>query len=187
MRSKLSRGAALLAVCAALAPAAPAGAATYAVSGKQIAVNENAGIFKMRGGLIGRWNVTSFKELAKSPLYRAKGTERFKGCLDRRRDRSCAGDPSGTLSFRFLYWARFASSDPASLVWGACWHPIVSGTGAFASARGVITMVDTPTGHGVSTSYIGNVTLPGRRAGGAAAHRPARAAAAGRTGCGAAR
>jgi hypothetical protein len=70
----------------------------------------------MRGGLLGRWTGTSFKVLAKSPLYRAKGTERFRGCIDRRRDRSCAGDPSGTLSFTFRYWALFRSSDPASLV-----------------------------------------------------------------------
>jgi hypothetical protein len=117
MSGKLSRGAALLAVCAAAtAVAAPAGAATYPVSGKQIVVNQKKGIFKMRGGLLGRWTGTSFKVLAKSPLYRAKGTERFRGCIDRRRDRSCAGDPSGTLSFTFRYWALFRSSDPASLV-----------------------------------------------------------------------
>ncbi len=125
----------------------------------------------MRGGLIGGWQVTDFKELETSPLYHAEGTEAFKGCLDRRRDRSCKGDPSGTLSFTFEYWALFASEDPASLVWGACWHPVVSGTGDFAGAQGVLVFADTPTHNGVKTRYIGNVTLKGHaaRAGRAAA------------------
>ena len=90
---------------------------------------------------------------------RGRGTELFEGCLDRRRDRSCKGDPSGTLSFTFEYWALFASPDPASLVWGACWHPIVSGTGDFAGAQGVIAMVDTPTPSGVDDATTSDVTL----------------------------
>ena len=124
-RPRLTRAALVLAACAAtvLAAAAPAGAKTHAVSGKQIIVNEEAGTFKMRGGLIGGWQATDFKELETSPWYHAEGTEEFKGCLDRRRDRSCKGDPSGTLSFTFEYWALFASEDPASLVWGPAGTP----------------------------------------------------------------
>jgi hypothetical protein len=160
LRLKLTCGAAVLASCtAALAVASPADADTYKVSGKQIAIDAEAGTFKMKGGLIGDWAITSFEEIAKSPYYHAKGTETFKGCLDRRRDRSCKGDPSGTLSFTMEYWALFGSADPASLVWGACFHPVVSGTGAFAGARGAIQMVDTPTSGGIATGYIGNVTL----------------------------
>ena len=38
----------------------------------------------------------------------------FKGCIDRRRDRSCKGDPSGTLSFTIRYWELRDSADPTS-------------------------------------------------------------------------
>jgi hypothetical protein len=169
VRRNRGRGAIALMACvvAAMAFAVPASAKTYSVSGKQIVVDEDAGTFKMRGGLIGRWAITSFEELETSPIYHGRGTELFRGCLDRRHDRSCKRDPSGTLSFNFDYWALFASADPESLVWGSCWHPIVEGTGDFAGAHGVLTMVDTPTRHGVKTRYIGNVTLGSHHAQGA--------------------
>lgn len=151
----------LLAIAAAavLVAAAPAAAKTYEVSGKQIVVNEDKGIYKMRGSLIGRWTITSFTESVQDPYYHGSGTESFKGCLDRKRDGRCKHDPSGTLSMTFEYWALFGSEDPESLVWGSCWHPVVSGTGDFAGASGVFTMVDTPTSKGVKTKYIGNLTL----------------------------
>jgi hypothetical protein len=160
----------------ALVGAAPASAKTYTVSGKQTVVDEDKGVYKMRGGLKGRWVFTKFEEapIANSPYYHAQGTEVFEGCLDRRRDRSCKGDPKGSLSFTFDYWALFDSPDPASLVWGACSHPIVSGTGDFAGARGVIVFADTR----VKSRYIGNLTLNGHGAAGAA-----RTAAASRNGC----
>lgn len=148
------------AAVAALALAAPAGAATYQVWGKQKVVDANAGTYKMSGGLRGTWATTSFEEVATEPYYEGTGTELFEGCLDRRRDRSCAGDPSGTLSFSFRYWGLYGSDDPSSLVWGACWHPVVEGSGAFAGARGVLTFVDSPTPGGVRTAYIGSLTLP---------------------------
>jgi hypothetical protein len=90
------------------------------VSGRQKAIEEDAGIYKMTGGLRGRWRTTSFEEVALTPVYEAKGTESFTDCIDRRRDRSCAGDPSGTLTLEFRYWGLYGSADPASLVWGAC-------------------------------------------------------------------
>jgi hypothetical protein len=178
MKTNLTR-VLLASVAAALVIAAPASAKTYAVAGKQIAVNENAGKYRMTGGLIGKWKTTSFKQLATSPIYKAKGTEKFNGCLDRRRDGHCAGDPRGTLSFRFLYWALFGPGD--SLVWGSCWHPITGGTGGFAGARGVLTFVDTPTAKGVKTAYVGNVTVGESRHGRSAARR---ATASGSHACG---
>ena len=113
LQTRLVRRALVLGTCAmALLVAAPAGAATYAVSGSQTAVNEEQGIYKMRGGLIGRWTITSFEEVAQTPIFHGRGTEKFKGCIDRRRDRSCKGDPSGTLSFTFRYWGLFALRGP---------------------------------------------------------------------------
>ena len=162
----------ILAAAAALALAASASAATYQVSGKQIVVDEAAGTFKMQGGLIGDWAITSFTEIAKAPIYRAKGTELFVGCLDAGRDGSCKGDPAGKLRFTISYWAKF--DDQGGLVWGSCYHPVTGGTGAFAGATGVLMMVDTPTAQGVSTSYIGNVTLNGSKG---RTHARARAAA----------
>jgi len=166
LRRKLRRSAALaLAVAGvALAFAGQAGAATtYTVSGGQTVVDESKGIFRMSGGLIGDWVTTSYTELGTSPLYRAKGTELFTGCLDRARDGSCgAHDPSGTLSFSFRYWAQFEPD--GQLVWGACAHPITDGTGAFAGASGLIVMVDRPTPSGVETRYAGTITVKGNRA-----------------------
>jgi hypothetical protein len=156
------KGLVLLSIGAAiLVTAAPAAAKTYAVSGKQIVVDADKGVYKMRGSLIGRWSVTAFQESPQDPYFHASGTEEFKGCLDRKRDGRCKRDPSGTLSMTFEYWALNASDDPASLVWGACWHPVVSGTGDFEGARGVFVMADTPTKQGVKTAYIGNLTLDG--------------------------
>lgn len=174
MKVSRSRMAALTAVAAALALAAPAGASTFALSGTQTVVDENAGTYKMHGSLIGDWATTSFTELAQTPIYQGKGTERFTGCLDRRHDGSCSGDPAGTLLFSFTYSALYDPGDPPALVWGACMHPVTGGTGAFAHARGVLAMVDTPTAAGVRTAYIGNLTLQGT-----ASHSRAHARAAG--------
>lgn len=119
MSAKLTAAACVaIAGVTALLLAGPAGAATYAISGKQVTANEAAGKYKTKGGLVGSWKTTSFKETAKSPLYQAKGTETFNGCLDVKRDHSCAGDPSGTIKFRFLYGGEFGAGD--SLVWGSC-------------------------------------------------------------------
>jgi hypothetical protein len=182
LRMKISRVVIAVAACAVLAlvVAAPAGAKTHLVKGTQTVVNEEEGAYKVRGGLVGSWNITSFEELDDSPYFHAKGTELFKGCLDRQRDRSCKRDPSGTLSFTFEYWALFASPDPESLVWGGCWHPIVEGTGDFAGAQGMVMMADTPTRDGVKTKYIGNVTLKAK-----SARHTAHTASAARSTCGA--
>ena len=153
-----------------IASAVPAAAATYPVSGKQTVISEKAGTSRMTGGLIGKWKTETFKELAKSPIYKAKGTESFDGCLDVNHNGSCAGDPSGTLSFDFLYWGKFGAGD--SLIWGSCWHPVTGGSGDFAGAEGVVTMVDTPNEKGVTTNYTGNITIGGGGGASATAVQP---------------
>jgi hypothetical protein len=142
-------------------------AAPYRVAGEQVPIKVDAtgaGDYKMRGGLRGNWTINPLEQVSSPSApanYEATGTELFKGCIDRRRDRSCKGDPSGTLSFKIRYWALFGSGDQAPLIWGACFHPVVSGTGDFAGAKGVMTMVDSPTKQGVKTNYIGTLTLAG--------------------------
>src|SRR3954447_3130661 len=63
---------------------------------------------------------------------RARCTERFDGCLNRHRDWSCRHDPQGSLTFYNDTWIQY--SEPAlevyAGIWGACVHPITSGTGA---------------------------------------------------------
>jgi hypothetical protein len=141
------------------------------VSGTQSIVDESAGKFRMSGGLLGKWRITSFHELATHPVYRAKGTERFRGCLNRDHDHSCHGDPKGTLKFRFHYWARLASDGSTEL--GTCAHPVAGGTGDFANASGFLMMVDTPVSRApyVKTHYQG-VIYVNRHADKLAARRP---------------
>jgi hypothetical protein len=151
----------VVAGAAVLAAATSAGATTHRVAGTQVVVDQDAGTFKLRGDLLGDWTVTEFRGIATAPRYRGEGVEVFKGCLDRRRDRSCDGDPTGTLHFTFTYEALYASPDPASLVWGACLHPIERGEGAFAGAQGVLVISDRRTPRGIKTDYVGSVTLAG--------------------------
>lgn len=134
----------------------------FAVSGQQTNVNEKAGTAKMTGGLLGDWKLTSFKETASKPVFKGKGTESFKGCIDRKLDGSCTGDPSGTMTFKFRYWAKFGKGDAVEL--GTCAHPVTGGTGDFASATGFLMMVDTPTKKApfVETNYEGVITLSSR-------------------------
>jgi hypothetical protein len=139
--------------------AVPAIAGTYPVSGQNVADDPSGATSHMTGGLVGQWKITKAKQTAKKPLIQARGTERFVGCIDVALDGSCDGDPTGSLRLTWLYWAK-PGSKPNTIVWGACWHPIVGGTGAFKGARGVVTMVDTPMPDGtVRTDYIGNVTI----------------------------
>lgn len=131
----------------------------FAVAGKQTPVKASS--YEMSGGLLGDWKVTSFTETASKPVFKGKGTETFKGCIDRKLDGSCSGDPSGTLKFKFRYWAKVGNGDKVEL--GTCAHPVTGGSGDFAGATGFLMMVDTPIGKApfIETSYEGLVTLAG--------------------------
>jgi hypothetical protein len=159
----------VLAISVVLVWASPAGA-TY-VSGKQEVVSAKKGTFKMAGGLIGSWAITSFKVLKTKPVLKAKGTESFNGCMDLGHDGSCTGDPSGTMDFTFNYWAKVTGDDRLQL--GTCAHPVVGGTGAFAGATGFLMMVDTPIKKKpfIKTHYEGDINLVGVRSATASAPR----------------
>ena len=185
MVKRTSRVAALLAgAVATVALTGTAEAATHRVAGDLVAVNVDAtgaGQYKMRGGLRGSWTINELNPVSTSPYYETVGSDLFKGCIDRRRDRSCKGDPSGTLSFNARYWTLFGSADPSSLIWGSCFHPVVRGTGDFVGAQGVVMFVDSPTRSGVRTDYIGTLTLAGARASSSRAVEPSGAVP--RSGC----
>jgi hypothetical protein len=170
-RAKLSAAVAFAAVVA-VSVAVPAGAATYRVSGQQVVDSPDGSKAHVTGGLLGTWQIRSFRQTAKKPLIRAHGAERFVGCIDVAHDGNCAGDPTGSLRLAFQYWAK-PGSKPNTVAWGSCYHPIVSGTGDFKNATGVFTMVDTPMADGtLQTDYIGNITV-GANAGTSRAHTAA--------------
>ena len=157
---------ALVAVTAATlivpAPADAAGAAQ--VAGNQTPVascdgdSSPLGIYAMDGSLIGCWFADSFDVVREhvSGTVQVKGTEHFEGCLDLGGDGSCSGDPEGTLSFSFQFSGKFDLVTFAEIR-GRCQHPIVSGTGGFATASGVITFKDDVT-TGIAP-YRGNIRL----------------------------
>lgn len=151
----------LFALAALLVWAAPA-SATY-VSGKQTLVGGKKGLgnYKMAGGLVGSWALTSFKPVKQKPVVKAKGTETFNGCMDLGHDGSCTGDPSGTMDFTFKYWAKLGPDDKVQL--GTSGHPVVSGTGGFAGATGFLMIVDTPIKKKPFTKshYEGDINLVG--------------------------
>ena len=166
-RTRAAALTALVACSAALAGTAEA--KRYPVSGTQTVVEGTDDEFRMAGDLVGTWKITAFKPLGTEPMFAAKGRELFRGCLDLGHDGTCAGDPSGKLKLKFRYWALFAPG--GALRGGACWHPIIGGTGAFKRARGTIQMLDVPKEDGtVETHYAGNVTT-GRHAKALAASR----------------
>ncbi len=123
-------------------------------------VDEANGIYDMHGSLVGKWYITAFTERFKNAsTFVGSGKETFDGCLDSNGNAACdAGEPSGTMKFTFVYWATF---DPSTggLIRGQCVHPVVGGTGSFASTKGVIVMKDTPVGDTVKTTYTGTLAM----------------------------
>jgi hypothetical protein len=166
-------GLALTIGCAGIASAAVANPAdvaarsgesqTVRVSGRQIPVDVDNGLYKMRGALVGDWHYIPTEVLHNDPdrptLYVEAGVEVFNGCIDRRpRDGKCTGrDYRGELHLAFLYWASYDLN--GNLIKGQCVHPITGGKGAFAGARGLLNMVDRPVGDMVKTTYRGEILL----------------------------
>jgi len=173
-------GLALIVTCAGITPATVANSAeapgrvatsadgaahpgeghTVRVAGRQIPVDLANGLYEMRGSLIGDWQYIPREVLHNKPtLYAEAGVEVFNGCIDRRpRDGRCTGrDYRGELHLTFLYWASFDLD--GNLVKGQCVHPVTGGRGAFAGARGLLTMVDRPVGEQVKTTYRGRIEL----------------------------
>ncbi len=159
MRNRSQRVALLATLAAAVALiAVPAAHALY-IKGQQIPANNSETKYKMTGGLNGNWKITKFRILHDAPVFKAKGEERFDGCVDVARDGCDSGDPAGTLTFRFRYWARF--TDEGLIELGTCAHRIVDATDGLTGTTGFLMMVDTPRGAGFKTHYEGDVSVPG--------------------------
>jgi hypothetical protein len=153
--------AATLAVLAAAAHAAPTN--PVSLKGTQTVVHEQQGSFAMHGALLGAWQILKFVPRYESDAqFVGTGKERFTGCLDSNRNAVCeSGEPAGTLTFSFTYWAKVENGVPGA---GGCVHPIVGGTKGFAKARGIIFMKDTPVGRTIRTTYTGTLDLGSNRA-----------------------
>lgn len=100
----------------------------------------------MAGGLVGCWyeDTANMKKGTQSAsgkyLLIYTGTEHFTGCLDADRDGGCSGDPTGTLYFTYTFTSQYTLT--FAEIRGRCHHPIVSSTGDFAGATGVINFKD---------------------------------------------
>ena len=146
--------------------AANAGSTVLTLRGTQTIVNEQKGRYEMHGSLVGAWNVTAFTlhYAGADGKVVGSGKEMFVGCQDTDRNAACdAGEPKGTLRFRFIYWAQYKPGTK-TLVNGQCVHPVIGGTGAFAKAKGVIHMTDRPSAGGVLTTYTGTLEASGMSA-----------------------
>ena len=150
----------IVSVAATLALAGSMAAATVPLRGTQTTIDEKKGQYEVQGSLLGKWQMTAFTErYATKSRYVGTGKERFSGCLDTNRSKTCdTGEPAGSLRFVFTYWASFNPATKA-FVRGACVHPITGGTGAFAKATGIVHMTDVPAGKTIRTTYTGELSL----------------------------
>jgi len=151
----------------ALALATPVSAGIAQVSGNQIPAGSgdsciagapsSLATFTMEGSLIGCWYTDEFAfREHPSGTVQATGHEHFVGCLDLGGDGACTGDPSGRLDFSFQFTGKFDTVTFAEIR-GRCQHPIVSASGGFDGAAGVLMFKDdVSTG---TATYTGHVTL----------------------------
>ena len=130
------------------------------VAWDQPAVVEAAGKYAVQGGLIGDWTITSFEKIARGPIYRAEGAEVFSGRPDVQRDRRA-------WATRCAHCASAARVGPRSASGAGSSRELArvrsaGATRAFAGAAGVLAIVATRAGRGVSTFCIGNLMVRGR-------------------------
>jgi len=154
--------AAALAVAVFAGPSLGAGSAApppIRVTGTQTEVDMAKGKYLMHGSLVGPWQITSFKPTYYSTTqFGATGTELFSGCVDSNRNGTCeTGEPSGTLRFSAKFWGEL-NPNTKKETRGGCFHEVTGGTGDFAKAKGVLSMIDTPSGR---TTYRGELQLAG--------------------------
>lgn len=88
----------------------------------------------MTGSLVGCWYTTiAESKFNPSGTYQESGTETFDGCM--------AGT-CGTFTTEYTFTAKFVDDTFAEEIHGRCHHTIVSGTGGFAGATGMINFKD---------------------------------------------
>jgi hypothetical protein len=119
------------------------------------------GTFEMTGALVGCWWIDDItgEHYTPSGAGQIRGTEHFTGCLDADGDGTCSSsDPTGTFRTTFTFTASFDLVTGREIR-GRCHHPIVGGTGDFATISGVINFHDIVTSTDVSADYFGSIRL----------------------------
>jgi hypothetical protein len=114
-------------------------------------------VLTMSGSLVGCWYLVDLVDkFQDNGALQETGHELFVGCVDSGGDGSCSGDPTGTLSFSFVFTGKF---DPMTFeeIKGRCHHHVDEGTEGFAQASGVLNFKDVVEA-GIAT-YNGNLKL----------------------------
>ncbi|MDR7136066.1 hypothetical protein J2X06_003284 [Lysobacter niastensis] len=102
------------------------------------------------GGLEGCWyTYVSASKFNPSGTYIEQGTEIFVGCLN--------GTKCGTFETTYTFTAKYVDETFAEELHGRCHHPIVGGTGDFATATGVILFKDDVVN--LKFNYRGHISL----------------------------
>jgi len=103
----------------------------------------------LSGSLVGCWyTYVSESKFNRSGTYQERGSEIFVGCLN---------GLCGTFGTTYTFTAKYVDDTFAEEIHGRCHHPIVSGTGDFAGAKGVINFKDDVVN--LKFDYKGHVSL----------------------------
>jgi len=128
------------------------------IEGADACPDADEGTYLMKGDLVGCWYTVTFNVVSENPGggFRASGTEHFVGCINTNGNGTCdAGEPTGEFDTTFTFSAKYAPTGDE--IHGRCHHPIVSGSGGFSGASGVLSFKDIPSEG--RFPYHGNVQL----------------------------
>ena len=128
------------------------------IEGADACLETSLGTYLMKGDLVGCWYTDTFDVVSENPGggFRASGTEHFVGCVDTNGNGACGADePYGRFGTTFKFSAKYAPNGDE--IHGRCQHPIVSGSGDFSGASGVLSFKDIPSEG--RFPYHGNVKL----------------------------
>ena len=104
---------------------------------------------ELTGSLYGCWyTYVSSAKFNRSGTYQEAGTEVFVGCLN---------GTCGTFATTYTFTAKYVDDTFAEEIHGRCHHPIASGTGGFAGAKGVLNFKDDVVN--LKFDYKGHVSL----------------------------
>ena len=103
----------------------------------------------LSGSLDGCWyTYVSASKFNPSGTYIEQGTEIFVGCY---------GTACGTFETTYTFTAKYVDETFAEEIHGRCHHPIVAGTGDFATAKGVMLFKDDVVN--LKYDYRGHISL----------------------------
>jgi hypothetical protein len=118
------------------------------------------GTYGMQGSLVGCWYTDTFVVSGSHPsgTFQASGTEHFIGCMNPQSACTASSRTYGTFSTTFTFSSKV---DPTTglEMHGRCHHPIVSGTGYFAGATGLLNFTDDVTQTPTVYPYKGHITI----------------------------